>query len=99
MASGIDGIGGGRGIPPRSEPSGAGEARPADEAERGTGDRIELSPLARDVARLAGTAEALPDVRPERVAALRSAVDSGTYRVDARALARALVDFEDGLGA
>lgn len=99
MASGIDGIGGGRGIPPRPEPTGAGEARPAGAAERATGDRIELSPQARDAARLAETAGALTDVRSERVATLKSAIDAGTYHVDARELARVLVDFEDGLGA
>jgi negative regulator of flagellin synthesis FlgM len=62
-----------------------------------SGDRIELSAEARQVAALAELASGLPAVRQDRVDTLRRALDAGTYQVDPRRLARAILEFEDGL--
>ena len=43
------------------------------------------------------TAQSAPDVRMEKVAALKSRVDAGTYAIDTMSLARALVREEPGL--
>jgi hypothetical protein len=41
----------------------------------------------------------MPTLDPRRVAALRHAIMAGTYRIDAAAIARALLRFENGLYA
>jgi negative regulator of flagellin synthesis FlgM len=56
-------------------------------------DRIELS----GEARLAAKAGELPDVRVEKVERLRETIQEGTYAVDPRAVARAIVEFEGDL--
>jgi negative regulator of flagellin synthesis FlgM len=66
-------------------------------AEQTASDRLDLSPDARSVGSLAAEAAALPDVRWERVSDVRDALARGTYSVDARQLARSIVDFEDAL--
>jgi flagellar biosynthesis anti-sigma factor FlgM len=57
-----------------------------------------MSPQAREVARLSESAARLPEVRDEIVGRLRAAVGQGTYQVDPSAVARAIVEFEDGTG-
>jgi negative regulator of flagellin synthesis FlgM len=76
----------------RSRPGGSDGAR-----GRTAADRIELSADARQVAALERLAAELPDVRAERLDALRRALADGTYRVDARQVARALLELEDAL--
>jgi flagellar biosynthesis anti-sigma factor FlgM len=60
-------------------------------------DRVELSGQARRLASLTRAAQQLPEIREERVAAAREAIESGTYRVDSGQLARSILEFEDGL--
>lgn len=52
----------------------------------------------REIRALAEAAAATPGVREERVAPLRQAIADETYRVDPRAVARAILEHEDGLG-
>ena len=61
-----------------------------------SGDRVELSPEARQIAGLAEAADRLPDVRQEKVQLLRREIAAGTYQVDAKTVARAILEFEDG---
>jgi flagellar biosynthesis anti-sigma factor FlgM len=70
--------------------------RPAS-AERSGRDSIEVSDGARRLAGLADDAKRLPEVRTELVEALRKSIGNGTYHVDTRELARAILEFEDGL--
>jgi flagellar biosynthesis anti-sigma factor FlgM len=58
---------------------------------------MEVSPEARQVRALVVAAAALPGVREHRVAPLRQAIADDTYRVDRRAVARAILEHEDGL--
>ena len=60
-------------------------------ASEGRQDRVSLSDEARLMAEAAHTANTAPDVRAERVAELKARVDNGTYSVDNRALAAAIV--------
>jgi len=60
-------------------------------------DRIELSGDSRLLRALVETALDLPDVRAEQVERFREAIARNLYTVDGLALARALLEFEDGL--
>ncbi len=55
-------------------------------------DRIELSPQAQELARAEQAVQESGELRFEVVSKLRSEVRDGTYRVDARAVARAMVE-------
>ncbi len=88
--------------PPPTEP-----ARRSEQGSRGPRsagasgpqtDRIEVSADARLLASLVRAALELPAVRATEVERLRDAVAAGAYEVDPRALARAILEFEDGLG-
>lgn len=84
------------GAVPPSAPRGAGRAdasRPAA-ASRGR-DRIELSTEAVELARAEQAVQESDDLRFDVVARLRGEVRDGAYRIDARAVARAMVDRGD----
>lgn len=92
--NGADGPGGTR----RTEqPAGARPVRKPESSGAGGGDRIELSATAREIAALAETASRLPEIRQDKVDTLRRALDAGTYEVNPQRLARAILEFEDGL--
>ena len=74
----------------------AASRRPAA-GRTGSGDKVELSPQARQISALSEAAAALPEIRSERVEELRLAIAEGTYRVDPKQVARAILDFEDAL--
>jgi negative regulator of flagellin synthesis FlgM len=61
------------------------------------GDRLELSEAARKRVALIEATKDVPDLRQERIEELRRALDSGSYEVDVRRLARAILEFEDGI--
>jgi negative regulator of flagellin synthesis FlgM len=93
----IDDLGGQAG-PRRTEPPAAEPSRPDSSSARPAArDRADLSDAARARRALFEAATALPDVRADRVDALRRALDEGTYTVDARKLAQAILEFEDDL--
>jgi negative regulator of flagellin synthesis FlgM len=54
-------------------------------------DALELSPVANDVRTARTALAAVPEVRAERVAALRQAIATGSYQVDPELLARRLL--------
>lgn len=74
----------------RNRPSRAQNEEPSAE--------VELSPAARDLMRASQIARAQPEVRADRVAALRAQVEAGTYRVSSQDLARRILE-ELGAGA
>ena len=77
-------------------PSPARPAQPAGPGEAATSDRVEVSVEARQVRALAEAAAATEGLREDRVAPLRRAIADETYRVDPRAVARAILEHEDG---
>lgn len=73
-----------------------GETRPAGAADGAEGgDSVQVSDAARVLARLAGhvatVADGVRQVRQDRVDALRAKVESGQYRIDTDAVARAFL--------
>ena len=54
-------------------------------------DKADLSSSGSSVSQLTASAMALPDVRTERVAELRNAIDQGTYQLEPRAIADAML--------
>jgi negative regulator of flagellin synthesis FlgM len=67
-----------------------GGARELDQTG-GRQDEISLSWRARNVAGAAAAVQNAPDVRTEKVAALRAAIINGTYQPDARQVAERLL--------
>lgn len=57
-----------------------------------TGDRVSVSEDAKLMAEAAKRAQEAPDVRVDRVEALRAQVQSGTYTPDSRQIAQKMVD-------
>ena len=53
---------------------------------------VELSPSSKEAQLINEVNAAEPDIREEKVAAIKKQVDSGTYRVDTKAVADKLVD-------
>jgi negative regulator of flagellin synthesis FlgM len=89
---------GGQGRPerPNAPEKRSGDRRPAASSEV-RADRVEVSETAKQMSSLAAAAGRLPEVRQERVEALRRAIEDGSYQVDPRALARSILELEDGL--
>lgn len=73
----------------------------ADEARRGeaaaSSDTVELSPEARNLARLQQALADQPDIDEARVEALRQQVEDGTYQVDANSLAASILQSDQNL--
>lgn len=57
-----------------------------------TEDRVEISPKAFDLNVLQAAAMQTPDVRPGKVADIKSQVDNGTYKISYEELAERLVE-------
>jgi negative regulator of flagellin synthesis FlgM len=71
----------------------AGAARPPETAASAASGRdvIHLSPQARLLQKASQIAQATPEVRPEKVLALKDSVDQGTYTVDSAKVADKLI--------
>ncbi len=55
-------------------------------------DQVELSGKAREVENLRAEIGALPEVRQERVEAIRKAIEAGNYRIDPGKIAEKMID-------
>lgn len=66
------------------------EATPT-EAPRASSDRLEVSPESRGIAPLSAQVLEFPEVRSERVDAVRERIAAGRYRIGGRQLAAALI--------
>lgn len=60
-------------------------------------DSVTLTPTAQHLNELEQTLSTLPVIDAEKVAAIREAVDTGTYFVDAEVVAEKLLSFENAL--
>jgi len=92
----IDRIGGPRSFGPGGLDEPGRKAR-SDGAEPKPSDSLDLSSAARRTAALADRARELPEVRQERVDTVRRSFDDGTYGVDPRRVARAILEIEDAV--
>jgi negative regulator of flagellin synthesis FlgM len=54
-------------------------------------DKVEISGARDEVKRLKEKIESLPSTREEKIASVKEAVQSGTYKVDGKAVAKAML--------
>lgn len=76
-----------------NKPSGK-SRKTADSASAGGGDRVSLSNTARLRTEAYSGALSAPEVRQEKVEAIKQKVDSGEYQVDSKDIARKLLKDE-----
>jgi negative regulator of flagellin synthesis FlgM len=67
-------------------------SRRTQEVDSGVSDKVALSGRGKDAAKAKGIANATPDVDEAKVARLKAAIQSGSYKVDADKVADSLVD-------
>lgn len=70
-------------------------SKPGSSSTPSEADKIKVSERAADVGRLTARASALPDVRQEKVEALRERVQSGSYDPSAKDIADAILKEEN----
>ncbi len=61
------------------------------ESER---DKVSLSGKAKEISQLKGLIGEIPDIRRDKVDALRKSIDTGTYNFDSLAIARNIIEEE-----
>ncbi len=70
-----------------------------DKTKAGQPDQVVLSTRKSEIEKLRKTAEAMPNVRSEKVAALRQRISEGTYKVDGvRVAEKMLSDYKSAVG-
>lgn len=75
------------------------EATVKVETGTGSGDGVHITGSARQLAAIEQTLKDLPVVDEARVEQLRSAIEAGTYKVDAARIADKMLLLEDQLGS
>ena len=86
---------GNKGFRKIGQPGGNGPAPQADsqwERVSRISGHIPLSGPAREIGDLVDAVRALPDIRVDKVAAIRKAIESGTYVVDAAKVAQKMIE-------
>jgi flagellar biosynthesis anti-sigma factor FlgM len=76
----------------------AAQAKTDTDQSRLPADTLEISSKARELARARQAVDAAPEVRSEKVAAIKKSVEDGTYSVSPHLLARKLLEGSDGDG-
>ncbi|PIE43335.1 MAG: flagellar biosynthesis anti-sigma factor FlgM [Gammaproteobacteria bacterium] len=62
-----------------------------------TGENVSFSAKAQSFQQLENSIKDMPDDNKEKVSAIKAAVDSGSYSVDANKLARNMLDFDSSM--
>jgi len=75
----------------RAGVGGAGAGQVAEGDREGSGSRVAVSGQARQLLALRKAVDDAPDVRADRVAALSDRISAGTYNVNGRLVAEAMV--------
>ena len=73
------------------------EAQPAGAAASKTGDTLTLTNSARSLQKIEEAVAKAPVVNASKVAAVKQAINSGTYQINAGQVADKLLQFERGL--
>lgn len=55
-------------------------------------DQIEISGVVQEISRISELVRATPDIRADRVEAVKEAIDSGNYQIDSRKVAEKLLN-------
>jgi len=63
----------------------------AQERVQNRGDRVELSSTAREMKKVESVLNSTPDIRAEKVKALKEQIEAGTYQVDSKKVANAML--------
>jgi negative regulator of flagellin synthesis FlgM len=74
----------------------ADKAKNGQNPEQATGDKVLLSGKSKEIGRIQEAAKAAPEERAERVAAIKRQIENGTYNVDGRKVADALIKHQMG---
>jgi flagellar biosynthesis anti-sigma factor FlgM len=76
--------------------AGENQPKPDQERVRPASDSVEISDLSRELSRARQAVDAAPDVRADKVAAIKKRIEDGTYSVSPELLARKLLESSDG---
>ncbi len=72
-----------------------GEVQKQQEASKETqvfrGDRVELSQTAKDIKKIESVLKTTPDVRADKVRAIKEQIEAGTYQVDSKKIANSML--------
>ena len=60
-------------------------------------DEISLSPHVAEVQKFTEVAKAMPDVRQEKIDAIKKQIEDGTYKVSAESIAKSIIDLHTGI--
>ena len=55
------------------------------------GDRVSLSPRARELLAARRALEVIPDVREDKIAEIKARIENGTYRIDGESIADKMI--------
>lgn len=83
--------------------SGAQNTQPAPteqaktQAQAGRGDNVSLSSQAKDLKQLEQKLGDYPEMDDDRIAEIRSALENGTYKVDAEKLAQKMLEMDESI--
>jgi negative regulator of flagellin synthesis FlgM len=81
-----------RGIQNVQKPAGAeGVEKAAPAKQPAPSDKVDISGRSREIAEIMSSIDQLPDVRAQKVAELKQAVDAGTYSIDPQKIAEKLL--------
>jgi negative regulator of flagellin synthesis FlgM len=64
----------------------------APDKARALNDKVEISGKGKEIAELMATVNQLPDVRTDKVEAVKKAIESGTYKIDSRKIAQKFLE-------
>lgn len=88
----IGGVGGAAGVTTTQDARGKSKTSKSLGAGVASSDNVSISTRARDAKMAKDIAKAAPDEDAEKIARLKSAIQAGTYKVDAEKIADRLVD-------
>jgi negative regulator of flagellin synthesis FlgM len=67
-------------------------AAPVSENPRPSGDRVDISGKGKEIAELMAVIQQMPDVRNDKVKAVKEAIESGNYHIDTKKIAQKLLE-------
>ncbi|HMK50630.1 MAG TPA: flagellar biosynthesis anti-sigma factor FlgM [Thermodesulfovibrionales bacterium] len=68
------------------------EKASAPEKPRTLSDKVDISGKGKEIAELMAAVNQLPDVRSDKVEAVKKAIESGTYKIDPRKIAEKFLE-------
>jgi flagellar biosynthesis anti-sigma factor FlgM len=73
--------------------AGAEQKAPVEQTRKpGAGDTVDISARSKEIADMTAAVNQLPEVREQKVQEIKKTVDAGTYSMDPRKIAKAIID-------